>query len=586
MQLFTRKKQELKGPWYFQIDPMRVVTSANLSQFFSKHPADITPKNWEKPHNWSLGGMEKIKVPGVWGALKGFENYEGTAIYCCRFSAGSAARKSNVRSFLHFEGVLNQCEVFLNEVKAGANIAAYAPFSVEVTGKLKAKNTLLVRVDNTRSNYNIPPFKFDWLNCGGIHQPVSLVTVPKTFISDVRVVTKSINNNTIRAEVKVQLDGAGGKRSVNVEIPEVGFKAVLPIGANGMGSKVFVIEAKPWTTEKPVLYKLRVKCGKDIFEDGIGFRTIEVKGTDILLNDRPVWLRGISCHGESPKRSDRSVSKADAEALLKLAKELNCNFVRMAHYPHTEWMARTADRLGLMLWAEIPIFHDPIFSAKSVITQSTEMLTALIKRDINRPSIIIWSVGNETPWIKKPSRNKLMGGLIDLARRMDPSRLLTFAGMGCDLPQRKGYRMRDVLYRKTDFTSWNEYVGWYDRRIEQLDDVLFTTDFKKPMIISETGAEAVRGSRGPKNRRWTEDNQAYYYAAKIRMFERHNFIKGATPWILMDFKSQLRHNETQLGYNRKGLVDKDLRKKLAFGVLQKYYGKKALEYGEKPFVSC
>src|SRR4029077_20028732 len=127
-------------------------------------------------------------------------------------------------------------------------------------------------------------------------------------------------------------------------------------------------------------------------EEKIGFRTIAVTGNKLFLNDAPLFLRGISIHEEIPQQQRRAYSRADALQLLGWAKELGCNMVRLAHYPHDETMTRMADSLGLLVWSEIPVYWTIDFSSKEVLDKAKQQLDEMINRDINRASIIIWSV--------------------------------------------------------------------------------------------------------------------------------------------------------------------------------------------------
>jgi beta-glucuronidase len=303
---------------------------------------------------------------------------------------------------------------------------------------------------------------------------------------------------------------------------------------------------------------------------------VKVKDDDILLNGQSVWLRGICMHEDTPYKTTRTMTRKLAEDMLKTAKELGCNFIRLAHYPHTEHMARAADRLGIMLWEEIPLYWRPDFKAASVKAQSEDGLRRLVARDRNRASVIIWSVANETPPYGHGPRNKLVSALCRFTKKLDPTRLVSFATMGRGNPDdRMGYMCDDVAGKDADVIGWNEYLGWYSHLPPDIRKCTLDSRFNKPLIITETGGGAVKGLHGPRTRRWTEEFQAAIYAAQVKLWDRTAHCRGATPWILMDFRSPLRQNEFQQGYNRKGVVDIKLRKKKAFFVLQKYYLAKA-----------
>ena len=170
--------------------------------------------------------------------------------------------------------------------------------------------------------------------------------------------------------------------------------------SDAAGVATFDLDApklKLWAPENPKLYTVSISAGDDRVEDRIGFRSIAVRGADILLNGHSVFLRGISLHEENPLRGGRAFSVEDARLLLGWAKELGCNFVRLAHYPHNEHMARVADELGLMLWEEVPVYWTIQWENPETLANAKAQLTDLIMRDRNRASVIVWSVANETP---------------------------------------------------------------------------------------------------------------------------------------------------------------------------------------------
>ena len=161
-----------------------------------------------------------------------------------------------------------------------------------------------------------------------------------------------------------------------------------------------------------------MSSGADKVHDAIGFRTIETHGTQILLNGKPIFLRGISLHEEAPIRGGRAFSQKDAETLLGWAHELGCNFVRLTHYPHSENMTRLADRMGLMVWSEIPVYWDIDWENPATLQNAENQLHEMIARDHNRASVVFWSLSNETP--VKPARTHVSAAT---CRRLRASRI-------------------------------------------------------------------------------------------------------------------------------------------------------------------
>ena len=154
----------------------------------------------------------------------------------------------------------------------------------------------------------------------------------------------------------VQLAGPALQQSVKVEIPALHLAVEVAADATGRAPFEFVLTgAELWTPEHPRLYEVTLTAGADHLTEKVGFRTIETRGADILLNGKSIFLRGISLHEENPLRGGRATTAADARQLLGWARELGCNYVRLAHYPHNEHMARVADEMGILLWAEVPV---------------------------------------------------------------------------------------------------------------------------------------------------------------------------------------------------------------------------------------
>jgi len=218
----------------------------------------------------------------------------------------------------------------------------------------------------------VPTLNTDWWNYGGLTRDVSLIDVPAKYIDDYDL---HLNHDRTAIEGSVHVeDGAPGDE-VTVSLPELNRSVTARLGPDNRGA--FSLSAaglELWAPEHPKLYKVRLQTADDRLDDLMGFRTIEVRGTDILLNGNPVFLRGISIHAEAPIRGGRANSDQDAATLLGWAKELDCNYVRLAHYPHDQRMTRAADRLGLMVWSEIPVYWAEHFGDPAVLAKAEQQL--------------------------------------------------------------------------------------------------------------------------------------------------------------------------------------------------------------------
>jgi beta-glucuronidase len=310
-----------------------------------------------------------------------------------------------------------------------------------------------------------------------------------------------------------------------------------------------------------------------VVHEAIGFRTIEVRGTDILLNGKPLFLRGVSVHEEAPFRAGRAFSVEDARTLLGWAKEMGCNFVRLAHYPHNENMLREADRMGVLVWSESPVYWTIDWENAATFANASNQVAESVSRDRNRASIILWSVANETP-VSAP-RTAFLTKLVEQIRSLDSTRLLTAAMEHHSenaTPQANPVVINDPLGAVLDVLGCNEYLGWYDGMPDKADRTTWKSNYDKPLIMSEFGADALYGMHGDVNAKFTEEYQENTFRHQVRMLSRIPILRGTSPWVLMDFRSPRRSLPgIQDWFNRKGLISVRGEKKKAFFVMQEFY---------------
>jgi beta-glucuronidase len=256
-------------------------------------------------------------------------------------------------------------------------------------------------------------------------------------------------------------------QKATIRIPELKLSAEATAGKDGLLR--FSLDApnlELWSLEKPKLYRVEITMGADRVSEEIGFRTIETRGTDILLNGKSISLRGSICTKSLSVLQAARMAK-EARTLLGWARELGCNFVRPGHYPHDESMVRTADRLGLMVWSEVPVYQSVDFKNPQTLTKATQQLTEMITRDRNRTAIIFWSVSNETP--KSAERNAFLQQLIKTARTLDPTRLITTATNQTNSTEPHKKVFDDPIIAELDVFGVNEYIGWYEGVPADLD---------------------------------------------------------------------------------------------------------------------
>jgi beta-glucuronidase len=564
----NRQKQSLNGQWKIIIDPYETgYYNYRYQPRTDGYFENRKPKDKSELVEYDFDNSEELTVPGDWNTQKEkLFLYEGTIWYKKSFQY---KKKNNTRSFLYFGAVNYEAIVYVNGKKLGEHVGGFTPFNFEATNELvEGENFVVVKVDNKRKREGVPTLNTDWWNYGGITRDVDLIDVPDTFIKDYFLQLKKNSLNEIFGWV--QLEGKETLQEIKIEIPEVRKTIKIKTDENGFAEFHFSVDLKLWSPENPKTYTIKIISQTDSIEDKIGFRSIDTRGNELLLNGKSIFLRGISLHEEAPFGGGRANSEKDADTLLNWAKQLGCNFVRLAHYPHNEKMIRKAEQLGLLVWAEIPVYWTILWENKDVLANAEKQLTEMITRDKNRAPVIIWSVANETP--VGQTRYNFLYHLIKTAKELDQTRLITAA---TEIHSEKNkITLSDSLSNLLDVIGVNEYIGWYGGTAEDAPKTSWESKFNKPLIISEFGADAKFNLHGDAHDRFTEEYQANVYANQIEMLKKIPFLRGMSPWILTDFRSPRRPLPgIQDMYNRKGLISDKGEKKQAFYTLQNFYRK-------------
>ena len=569
--ILGRQTTSLNGTWNYIVDvqeegyydyrmtPMRNGFFINAKP---RHPEDLIEYDFDK--------AETMQIPGDWNTQdQRLFFYEGTIWLKRSFEFHPEAGR---RTLLYFGAVNYDAHVYVNGQKAGHHQGGFTPFNYDVTDFLKdGENQVIVKVDNKRHPEDVPTQIFDWWNYGGITRDVLLVSVAPTYVENYKLQldnTPAAKKGQRQISFCAKLNKTEAGQSITLRIPELKINKQMTTTADGIAS--LTLNAKPqlWSPENPKLYKVEIQLGDETLSDEIGFRTIETRGKQILLNGEPIFLKGISIHEEKPNGGGRANSTEDAHTLLSWAKELGCNYVRLAHYPHNEYAVREAERMGILVWSEIPVYWTIAWSNPDTYANAKRQLSDMIARDQNRANVIIWSIANETPHSGK--RDAFLGKLAKHARELDPTRLIS---MAMEVTGASNYHniLHDNMSDLVDVVSFNQYIGWY-RDVNDASKMTWEIPYDKPVIISEFGGGAKYGLHGPKNQRWTEEFQETLYRENCAMLDKIDGLAGTTPWILKDFRSPRRVlTGIQDYYNRKGVFSDKGEKKLAFYVLRDWY---------------
>ncbi len=567
--VLNRQTISLNGDWHYIVD----------IQEEGYYDYRMKPMRWgffmnakpQKPEDlieYDFDASPTMKVPGDWNTQDPrLFFYEGTVWFERSFHYTKTPGR---RVLLYFGGVNYDSHIYVNGKKAGHHTGGFTAFNFDVTDELKdGENFVVVKVDNKRHADAVPTQIFDWWNYGGITRDVLLVEVSEHYLENY---TLRIDNQDFkRMEFSARLNQALAGEKVRLRIPELKIDKTFETNPEGVVVASWKASPKLWSPEDPKLYHVELIYNEETLTDEIGFRSIRTEGKKLLLNGRPIFLKGISMHEEKAYGGGRANSTSDAHLLLSWAKELGCNFVRFAHYPHNEHAVREAERMGILLWSEIPCYWTIAWTNESTYQNAQSQLRDMILRDQNRANIIIWSIANETP--HSAERDRFLSRLSTYAKSLDSSRLIS---MAMEVTSAKNYvnRLNDNMNQYVDVVSFNQYVGWY-RDVNDAPKMTWEIPYDKPVIVSEFGGGAKYGLHGEKNQRWTEEFQENLYKENVAMLDKIDGLAGTTPWILKDFRSPRRVLPgVQDYYNMKGLFSDKGEKKKAFFVLKEWYEKK------------
>jgi beta-glucuronidase len=552
-------KISLNGKWFCEVDK---TNSGRKEEWFQ-----------QEKFAGKKGSLFNIQIPVSFNTLKEYEKFEGIFWYYYTFDFDQQIDDKDV--FIEFKGANYFTEAWLNGELLGNNEGGFLPFKFKVkdhTMVKKKSNFLAVRVDNIRRLDGIPSLFFDWFHWGGIYRDVNIAVLERNRVEKVKIKTKLPSRKKANIEISYKKIGSIDFDWFVLEPDSKDDKKPLVSGSKGNKDVIeFSIEGpKLWAPETPQLYKLIMKSKDNqiLFETKFGIRQIEARGYCLYLNKKRIKIKGASLHEELMPYG-RSYPYEERENDIKNMKSYGFNAIRTAHYSHDESLMIAADKLGILILEEIPVWGMCDFGNPKTFKLGAKMLKTLIDRDFNHPSVIWWSVGNEVP-IEQPNCARFMKLLMEWARKLDDTRLVTYVS----------YKFfMDFIQHKADIAAMNTYLGWYYARVNQLSlmaDAMRAMAPKRPWIISEFGAGAKVGFRGGwKNQlKFSEERQVRVIDHYIRTINSKDYYAGWFIWIYRDFRSLSRRNQYQQGFNRKGIVSDKNEPKLITKLFPKIVNKK------------
>lgn len=549
-----RPSTSLAGEWRFTLD---LFDEGLRQKWFLLEQAP--PGEWTHPRDYDPYAGPTLNVPSNWSMQKPeWLHFEGAAWYTRIID--HVPDPLQPVTLLRIGAANYQSRIFLNGHFLGTHLGGSTPFCVDLSPRLQpGPNRLQIQVDNRRELERVPMRHFDWFNHGGIYRELDLLRLPAVHIRHTQVDWSPAQGLRVRIRLNEPVD-----TQAHCHIEALGIHLVIAVDA-GEGEASVACSPRLWCPEDPHLYAVHFECGNDRLQDRIGLRHIAVAGTQIQLNGQPLFLRGICVH-EDDLHLGKVSTEADVRRRFEDARAMGCNFLRLSHYPHHEHVARIADEVGMMLWEEIPVYWAIDFANPGTLADARNQLHELILRDHNRASVIFWGVGNENE--DSDARLGFMRTLAQSAKAWDPSRLISAA---C-LINREHFRIEDRLTHYLDVIGINEYFGWYEPGFEGLQRLLDNSSPDRPVLITETGADAKAGHHGRDDELFTEECQARILSEQVRISAAKAFICGIAPWLLYDFRSERRQTLFNGGFNRKGVIAEDKRtRKLGFQALADSY---------------
>lgn len=587
-----RNVLNISGIWNFLADPQAV----GISEKWYEQLPDGSP----------------IAVPGSWNDQKeGLHHYLGHVWYE-RETFVPATWKSE-RVFLRVGSANYLAKVWVNGQEVGVHEGGHLPFAFDISSYVRfgQQNRITIEVENElradrvplgnvrASMRNYPATNYDFFPFGGLHRDVILYTVPrKSSLSDVTITTQL--DGTITLKVEKTGTAKGGCVSLRGHDGKTASRS-FSFSGNTATVKVQIPDVQLWSPEHPYLYETTVELkdgGKtvDAYRCQTGVRTIAVEGSRLLLNGKPIHLRGFGKHEGFPIFG-RAFAQPVAVKDFELMRWTGANSFRTSHYPYDESVYDMADRLGFLIIDEMPsvglYFYDEQDNIDRRRAVCDQYLEEMIRRDKNHPSVIIWSVANEPSYKGMGGANydgkeqkgddrenqqaiQFLGGLVKQAKEMDPTRLSTFVGVSGGPAS---------WLSVCDIVCINRYYGWYtnagdmEGAIKILDGELerIWGLYHKPIIMTEFGADAIAGEHSEYAVMFSEEFQCNFITDYLNLANTKDYVAGMHIWNFADFTTGQAMFRVA-AKNFKGVFTQDRKPKMAAHMLHERWNKDKIKY--------
>ena len=580
-----RTIQDLNGFWQFRTD------------------ADDTGRknNWHK--GFDNGIM--VGVPASWNeqlAETGLMDYVGCVWYQRSFYIARHLRDRKI--ILRFGSADFSAEVWLNGRRVGTHQGGFLPFEFDISSfvDFEQSNLLVVCVDNRLNHDTIPQgisekdydefgrprdlsypsTIFDFMAYGGLNRPVRLVYLTNFYIKDITVETK-INGSSGVIHYKTILSQKLAGREAVITLND-GKKCIASTSFkqdNEIIEGAFEIDnCRFWSPDDPKLYSIEIELfdneeAVDEYHLKVGVREISVTEEQLLLNGKPLFLKGFGKHEDFPVLG-KGLSYPLIIKDFQLMKWLGANSFRTSHYPYSEELMQIADRLGFLVIDEVPaVSLNFRYVSSKTLENHKNSLKEMIARDRNHPSVIAWSIANEPGiWGEEEAvsekAKQYWREIYQFTKKLDSSRPLT-------LPACAYLKENDISYQYSDFISINRYWGWYEipgdikkagKKLKEELQLLFRLN-RKPILISEFGADTVEGMHSTYPQMFTEEYQSDLIEEYFKIIRSFPFTIGEHIWNFADFRTAQHHR--RVVFNKKGVFTRQREPKSAAFMIKKFW---------------
>ncbi len=547
-----RTSQDLGGMWSFCAD------TENIGE----------KEGWEKCFP---SDAESMAVPSCWNNYPAYYDYTGVGYYKKDFYAKQGKAR------IVFEGVSNECTVYLDGEKVAAHTGAYTAFCIYADFKADGMHTLVVRADAYVDDENtVPNETRDWKVYGGIIRPVHLTQLPSFFVDGLRVrYTLSEDLQTAKAFLEFCAHGEGSHNYTLFADGEKIASATVEAGENKI--EFTIKNVRLWNVLAPQLYTFTLKSDTDESSVRTGFRKVAVKGRRIEINNKPVYIRGVNRHEDHPEWGHAlplHLAKKDMDIIVNMG----CNMIRGSHYPNSRAFLDLCDEYGILFWSELPLWYyrENQAANEKVVSTILTMGHEMILQNFNHPSIFTWGLHNECQ-TSTDTFLRLTEKMAAQYRADDASRLITYASDKV---------FDDICFGVCDFICVNRYPGWYGDEIEEwetffdkFNEYLKTQGIDKlPIMVSEFGGGGIYGQSSFESPKWSEQYQCEILEKSMQIFRNRPEVGGMMIWQYCDIRVRTAQAMSRpRTFNNKGMVNEYRQPKMAYYTAKKMYEQMAKE---------